>query len=71
MLLKGEVKEKIDNTWKKILYELLHRTNLQNIYNVIMPIHFPNRFITFDNLKNKITIYSWKHELEPKQTKQA
>ena len=58
MLLKGEVKEKIDNTWKKILYELLHRTNLQNIYNVIMPIHFRNRFITFDNLKNKITIYS-------------
>ena len=25
---KGKVKEKIDNMWSNILYELLHRTNL-------------------------------------------
>ena len=25
---KGKAKEKIDNMWSNILYELLHRTNL-------------------------------------------
>ena len=39
--------------------------------NVTVHICYCNCFVTFDNLKNKIMIYSWKHESEPKQKKQS